>query len=215
MTDAQPTPAVADDQHAAILADAFADDPFMAWLFGDHAARAAALPTWWGFIAANAPEGAKLWRVDDHAASLWHPPHHAEPPAPEPEPAPDDDGRAGDDDGGEDEPDPFVQMMLPLVGGRLPEILEMLGVVRELHPDEPHWYLLALGTRAASQGHGFGARIVRPMLDRCDREGLGAYLESSNPRNIPFYHRLGFQIVSETWTPDRAAVMTGMWRAAS
>ena len=208
MTTSEPAIVQPDAQHADILADAFLDDPFMAWIFGDHAARVAALPTWWAFIGANSPEGAELWRIDDGAASLWHPPHHAGEPEPEPEPEP-----AEGDDGEEEEPNPFVEMMLPFVGGRLPEILDMLGSGRELHPDEPHWYLLALGTRAATQGHGLGARIVRPVLERCDREGIGAYLESSNPRNIPFYHRLGFEIVNENWTPDNVAVMTGMWRA--
>lgn len=198
-----------DAQHADILADAFIDDPFMAWIFGDHASRLAALPTWWAFIGAHTPEGAELWRIDDHAASLWYPPRHAGEPDADPDPEPEPESDEHDDDA----PNPFVEMMLPFVGPRLPEILEMLGRGHDARPDEPFWYLLALGTRATSQGHGYGARIVRPVLDRCDAEGIGTYLESSNPKNIPFYHRLGYEIVNETWTPDDAAVMTGMWRA--
>jgi hypothetical protein len=30
------------------------------------------------------------------------------------------------------------------------------------------------------------------MLDRCDREGLPAYLEASSPDNARLYRRLGF-----------------------
>ena len=205
----EPSIVSADAQHADILADAFADDPFMGWIFGDHAARAAALPTWWRFIGANSPEGAELWRIDDSAASLWHPPHHASEPEPEPDPS-----ETEPDDAEDEQPNPFVEMMLPFVGSRLPEILDMLGRGRDARPSEPHWYLLALGTRATNQGHGFGARIVRPVIERCDAEGIGTYLESSNPRNIPFYHRLGYEIVNEHWTPDDTTVVTGMWRAA-
>lgn len=197
----EPALVVADQQHADILADAFADDPFIGWIFGDKQAQAQ--PTWWSFIGSTAPEGAELWRIDDDAASLWHPPRHAGEQDEEPESAP---------EGEEEGQNPFVEMMLPWVGGRLPEIVDMLTEGYALRPEEPHWYLLALGTRAASQGHGRGAHLVRPVLDRCDEQGLGAYLESSNPRNIPFYHRLGFEIVNEHWTPDRTAVMTGMWR---
>jgi len=31
----------------------------------------------------------------------------------------------------------------------------------------------------------------------CDEEGLPAYLESSNPRNISLYRRFGFEAVGE------------------
>jgi hypothetical protein len=30
------------------------------------------------------------------------------------------------------------------------------------------------------------------MLQQCDADGLPAYLESTNPRNISFYESLGF-----------------------
>jgi GNAT superfamily N-acetyltransferase len=43
------------------------------------------------------------------------------------------------------------------------------------------------------QGRGHGAALLRYALERCDREGLPAYLESSNSRNVPLYERHGFE----------------------
>ena len=42
------------------------------------------------------------------------------------------------------------------------------------------------------QSRGLGARLLWPVLERCDHERLPAYLESTNPRNVPFYESLGF-----------------------
>jgi ribosomal protein S18 acetylase RimI-like enzyme len=38
---------------------------------------------------------------------------------------------------------------------------------------------------------------MKHALDRCDSEGLPAYLESTNPRNISLYQRHGFQVMGE------------------
>lgn len=194
----------ADPVVGQVLSDAFADDPFMEWIFGGHA-LAESLPTWWGWLVANAPAGAEVWRTgDDGAAALWYPPRHAGDPEPELAPPDADSGAV----------DPFVEMLIPLVGDRISEILTLFAAGGDAHPPEPHWYLSALGTRRDRQGQGLGALLVQPMIDRCDDEGLGLYLESSNPRNIPFYHRLGFAVTGEMWTPDNAALLTRMWRAA-
>jgi hypothetical protein len=37
-----------------------------------------------------------------------------------------------------------------------------------------------------------GTALLRPVLRRCDREGLPAYLEASSPDNARLYRRLGF-----------------------
>lgn len=197
----------ADPEVGPTLTDAFADDPFMAWIFGGVDDRRAALRVWWDWLVAHGPDGGEVWRTDDAgAAAIWYPPRHArpegEPPA-EPEPT---------EDRGDAPVDPFVELLTGLIGERVGEVLAFFGRGSAMHPPEPHWYLLALGTRTDRQGRGLAARLVRPVLDRCDAEGLGVYLESSNPRNIPFYHRLGFAEVGELWTPDDSAVVTGMWR---
>ena len=61
------------------------------------------------------------------------------------------------------------------------------------HPDEPHWYLPLIGVDPAAQGRGCGSALLSYALARCDRERAPAYLESSNPRNIPLYERHGFE----------------------
>ena len=65
------------------------------------------------------------------------------------------------------------------------------------HPTEPHWYLPMIAVDTFRQNEGIGTALLRASLERCDRDGLPAYLESSNPRNISLYHRFGFVIVGE------------------
>jgi ribosomal protein S18 acetylase RimI-like enzyme len=69
--------------------------------------------------------------------------------------------------------------------------------MRKHHFREPHWYLAVLGTVPEAQGQGLGSAMMRPVLERCDKEGLPAYLESSKRSNIPFYNRHGFEVIGE------------------
>ena len=85
------------------------------------------------------------------------------------------------------------------------------ALMREHHPTDPHFYLWILGVDPDLQGHGLGARLLAPTLAHCDVTGLPAYLESSNPRNVPFYGRLGFEVKAEL-RPDGGPLITTMWR---
>jgi GNAT superfamily N-acetyltransferase len=59
----------------------------------------------------------------------------------------------------------------------------------------PHWVLALLAVDPAAQGRGVGRGLLRSGLDRCDRSGLPAYLETQNERNGPFYERAGFRLL--------------------
>ena len=89
----------------------------------------------------------------------------------------------------------------------------LLGAVERAHLREPHYYLFAIGTDPAQQGRGVGAALMAPMLARCDAERMPAYLESSNPANLTFYRRHGFDATGELRFGDDA-VVTPMRRAA-
>jgi ribosomal protein S18 acetylase RimI-like enzyme len=62
---------------------------------------------------------------------------------------------------------------------------------------EPHWHLTKIGVDPARQEHGIGSALMQHRLAACDEEGLPAYLESSNPANLPFYERHGFEVLGE------------------
>lgn len=76
------------------------------------------------------------------------------------------------------------------------DVLATLDAVQQAHPHEPHWYLFSIGADPAQQGRGLGSLIMKHVLPLCDAEGMPAYLESSNPRNVPFYERHGFEVAS-------------------
>jgi ribosomal protein S18 acetylase RimI-like enzyme len=65
------------------------------------------------------------------------------------------------------------------------------------HPTEPHWYLPLIAVDPARQGQGLGDKLMAHALARCDADGLPAYLESSNPRNLSFYQRHGFTVLGK------------------
>jgi GNAT superfamily N-acetyltransferase len=61
------------------------------------------------------------------------------------------------------------------------------------HPSESHWYLPMIGVEPGRQGSGIGSALLQHTLATCDEDGLPAYLESTNPKNIPLYERFGFE----------------------
>jgi GNAT superfamily N-acetyltransferase len=77
---------------------------------------------------------------------------------------------------------------------------------------DPHWTLQYIGVRASRRSKGLGAAMVASHLEACDREQLPCVLISSNPANVPFYRRLGFDIDAELWSPDGEASIRAMTR---
>lgn len=81
------------------------------------------------------------------------------------------------------------------------QLVRQLDEHRRRHVPNPHYYLLALGVDIDRQRQGVGTSLLRPVMDRCDAEGMTAYLETANGDNIAFYERLGFACVEELILP--------------
>jgi GNAT superfamily N-acetyltransferase len=187
---------------ARVAARGFHDDPVMGWLFPDPAERPRLLELAFRGLAQRHFAGPGLIHVLDEAcAAFWRPPL---------EPSGDATGPHQPDASPEESAAPP-----PAPLGFRPDVLERIGrldaAMAAAHPEEPHWYLGVLSTLPEQQNRGLGTRALAPVLDRCDTEGLPAYLESSNPRNLPFYWRLSFESTGEIRLPD-GPVLYQMWR---
>jgi ribosomal protein S18 acetylase RimI-like enzyme len=75
------------------------------------------------------------------------------------------------------------------------ESAELMKKMGSYHPQEPHWYLPLIGVDPFMQGNGFGSALMKHALILCYRDNMPAYLESTNPRNIPLYERHGFKVL--------------------
>jgi len=193
------TPASDQRTTASILTKAFLFDPFFSWLFPGES-HEQNLQQWWYFLTRHATNNPKwVLSVDEHnsTSSIWTKPVL---------------DLQETDNSNDDEQDAFVNLMHELVNDRISEVLEAFAEVNANHPPQPHWYLQAVGTVPEMQGKGRAAKLLLPILENCDKEGTGAYLESTNPRNLSFYYRLGFEIQKELSLDDGKAALTCMWR---
>ena len=78
--------------------------------------------------------------------------------------------------------------------------------MERFHLKEPHWYLPLIAADPAFRGRGLGTALMEAAIARIDVDGRPAYLESSNPRNIPLYQRFGFEIIGEIQTGTSPAL---------
>ncbi len=173
---------------AAVLARAFAHDPFYAYLAGDAPERNQRMRDGWtGILRHTSDHLSATYTTDDHAgAAVWHPP-----------------GYRGASFIGSLR---LLPSVLRLAGSmrRLREVsraVEALEERRAHHIPVPHFYLSALGVEPERQGEGIGTALVQPVLERADQRGTPAYLETATGRNVLLYERLGFAVVEELTLP--------------
>jgi predicted GNAT family N-acyltransferase len=183
MSDIQLAAVTDTDRATAILSDGFSADPVMEWMLGDNVAEA--LPLMFGFMLGEAliPVGATY--LSGQCCAVWTPPGR-------------DPWSRSDELGSRF----LAAMNEALTEHALGRLMVLSEVTDQVHPREPHWYLGMLATRTAAQGSGAGSRMLARTLSLVDADGMSAYLESTNPRNVPFYERHGFVITGEEYLPE-------------
>jgi ribosomal protein S18 acetylase RimI-like enzyme len=186
----------ADDAQAVArtLAQAFWDDPHFRWIVRDDGRRLSRLERGFATFTRRVwlPHGACYTHERLSGAAMWLPP-------------------------GEWHLSVFAQLaLLPAVvramGGDSPRLMRALTFIERKHPHKPHWYLPVIGVAPAWQGRGYGASLLRPVLDRCDADRVPAYLEASSPRNRALYERHGFESIEECTYAGDAPPLWRMWR---
>jgi ribosomal protein S18 acetylase RimI-like enzyme len=77
-------------------------------------------------------------------------------------------------------------------------------LLRERHDrdmQEPHWYLPILGVDPSHQGTGVGGALLRAVIARAAEDLLPCYLDTAQPKNVAFYRRHGFEVLTHGVEP--------------
>jgi ribosomal protein S18 acetylase RimI-like enzyme len=167
-----------EERLGALLSVSFTDDPFVRWLMPNaldflrdskrHPRRA--------YSAAF--ESGTVFVIGDFAgAALWLPP-----------------GAKADRLEEIGQATPQAETELPIYPPEFPELIKRSAA---FCPHEPHWYLGLIAVDPAYRGRGVGTQLLEYCMDFVDRDGLPAYLESTNAANLSLYSRFGFQELAE------------------
>ncbi|HEY3686530.1 MAG TPA: GNAT family N-acetyltransferase [Streptosporangiaceae bacterium] len=183
---------------ARVLGRAFVDDPVMGWLFPGEGDREATLTRLFEVLVefVHLPyDGADvgLAGAEFGGGALWDPPGHWAPASAE-----------------------MLEMQSGFaasIGGDGERLTAATRAMDAAHVTEPHLYLAQIGTDPGHRGTGVGAALLRSRLAACDADGLPAYLESSNPANVPYFRRFGFEVTGEI-TAHGGPTMWAMYRPA-
>ena len=188
---------VATKDDAAVVTElivaAFYDDPTWSWAFPDPRLRREQHRRLWRLLVDAALRFSWVWLAPhDTSTSVWIPP--------------------GETELTESQEDELAQLVGELLDSDAPRVMEAFELFEDAHPrDEPHYYLSLLATDPRQSGHGYGLGLLKANLAIIDEEYLPAYLEASNPANVPLYERYGFRVVGHFDLPDGPRVHT-MWR---
>jgi GNAT superfamily N-acetyltransferase len=165
------TPTSDEDRAIATLTIAFSSDPVARWFLPDPGRYLTYWPPFVKALAGNAFAAGTADSIGDCGGiALWLPPD------------------VGSDD----------EAMATIAAEAVPEsdqeeVFGVLGQMGDLHPTERHWYLPLIGVDVPKEGGGLGSALLRHAAERCDRDGLPAYLEATNPRNKRLYAAHGFE----------------------
>ena len=165
----------------AALTLAFATDPVVRLFYPDPRDHLTHFPEMMRILIHHAIDCRSAYVVDGFsAAAIWFPPADAA-------------ADADSDKARRRRLDALIEETASRDGND--DLFAALGKMGKYHLDVPHWYLHAIGVDPHHQNEGLGSVLMEHALPQCDADGVLSYLESSNPKNVPFYLRHGFEVM--------------------
>jgi GNAT superfamily N-acetyltransferase len=181
---------------ARALARAFYDDSVWKWFMPDDGTRAQRLEGMFATFTRRVylRHGNDCYTTDAYeGAALWAPPGHEHMSLAD------------------------VLRILPgwtkAIGWR--ELLRAqrgVNSLEKVHPHERHYYLPFVGVTPESQGLGLGTALLGPVLEKCDRDRMPAYLEATSVGSRTCYERAGFQTRAQEHLAGDGPPFWTMWR---
>ena len=181
---------------SAVLAEAYHADTLGDWLIPDPAERAAIYPGFFRILARHALRGAgEVYTTSDrNAVSIWYPAPYGVPNA---------------------SPADYDAQLLAATGPYQQRFLALDFALQAAHPmARGHHYLNFIAVRPAYQCRGMGSALLAHRLSDLHRQGIPAYLEATNRRNLALYLHHGFTVIGSVRVADDGPTLYRMWREA-
>jgi ribosomal protein S18 acetylase RimI-like enzyme len=180
------------------LVEAFRDDPMYAYICPDEADRVRSMRGLWDALIRVTLVYGEVWTTPEvKGVACWLAPGNTEPG--------------------------FRQMLrtgfvlaravMRFESSARRRAMGVIGYTDELHRRAmpgAHWYLWALGVTPAAQGQGIGGRLLQPVLASAAAEGLPCYLETETERNVAFYRKHGFEVLTAEQVPGHGLMLWTM-----
>ncbi|MFJ2442183.1 hypothetical protein ACIOWG_17400 [Streptomyces sp. NPDC087658] len=171
------------------LSEAFCHDPVMEWVFPQNVPhRRRALDNFYRISMENfLDHGGQAWATPEHEAVLvWTPP--------------------GEPNLSQTEQEAYSRRLESTLGGEYKRVEAFLNALDEQAPQElPDGYIHVMfaARRPRKSTAADWQTLMRALREMVLRESLDVYAESSSPRNLWLWQRLGFQrIGQEIRLPD-------------
>ena len=178
----------------AMLGRAFDDDPWFNFVAAQDSRRVQRIQRWLarGLTKKTFPFGETYVTSGCEGAALWVPP--------------------GSGSGNRVLAELELRLTLLRVSGRSHRrVRRAIRLIQESEPHVPHFELRVVGVDPAFQRRGIAARLLRPVIERCDQQGLPIGLMCTRERNVGFYERFGFRVTNEIEVPAGPRLWN-MWR---
>jgi len=183
---------------AAVLAEAFHEDPVSVWVWPEPTSRRPRQQAVFARYLLQGQTDGLIYTARDHdgsivGAALWLSAAAA----------------------ATEDPDE-KQRQLALAGDvqARARLGHFYATMNRIHPtEEPHHYLLLIGVRPDRQGTGVGSALLQAHHRTADAAGLPVYLEATTPRSATLYQRHGYHLMKDPVVVAEGVELRPMWRA--
>jgi ribosomal protein S18 acetylase RimI-like enzyme len=91
-----------------------------------------------------------------------------------------------------------VKLLFRCIGiSNLMKILNREKLLKQHHPDSPFIHLWYIGVLPEYQGNNKGSLLIEEIITYYKLTNKTIYLETSTLRNLPFYKKHGFKVISK------------------
>lgn len=98
------------------------------------------------------------------------------------------------------------------VTSKMIPVRDFVTAMKKKNAGNKFLHLEILAVEPKFQGLGYAKRLLEPMFEQLDSEGLLCFLETATEKNVPFYHNFDFEVVEKITIPRTEISLWNMLR---